>query len=111
MNTGSASLRLRQHPLDHRAHEPLIPVHGIHEVPGEAPPIDVVEVRGGAIHIVGLIEKMLALQERLAPIRNVASTQRDDLLRQVAQVDSAIDEAVYDLYGLTKAERRIIEEG
>ena len=34
-----------------------------------------------------------------------------DQEQRVAQVDRAIDEAVYALYDLTDAERRLVEEG
>jgi hypothetical protein len=59
--------------------------------------------------IVGLVEQILALQERLAPLRDTPSEERAELERRIAQVDRAIDEAVYALYGLTDAERRLVE--
>jgi type I restriction-modification system DNA methylase subunit len=59
--------------------------------------------------IVGLVEEMLALQERLAPLRGMPSEERLELERRIAQVDRALDEAVYALYGLTDAERRLVE--
>ena len=60
--------------------------------------------------IVGKVEWMLDLQARLGPIRDVPTTARDDLQREVERVDSEIDDLVYELYGLTEAERRIVEE-
>jgi type I restriction-modification system DNA methylase subunit len=59
--------------------------------------------------IVGQVEEMLALQERLGPLRGIPSEARAELERRIAQVDRAIDEAVYALYGLTDAERRLVE--
>lgn len=59
--------------------------------------------------IVGLVEEMLALQERLAPLRSTPSEARAELERRVTDVDLAIDDAVYALYGLTDAERRLVE--
>ena len=59
--------------------------------------------------IVGLVEEMLALQERLGPLRDTPSEERAELERRVAQVDLAIDEAVYAPYSLTDAERRLVE--
>ena len=59
--------------------------------------------------IVGLVEEMLRLQQRLAPLRGAPSEAQADLERRVAHVDRAIDEAVYALYGLTDAERRLVE--
>jgi hypothetical protein len=53
---------------------------------------------------------MLELPERLASMRDVATSVRDDLRREVGRVDSEIDGLVYDLYGLTAAERRLVEE-
>jgi hypothetical protein len=37
------------------------------------------------------------------------SEERAELERRTAQVDRAIDEAVYELYGLTDAERLLVE--
>lgn len=59
--------------------------------------------------LIALVEEMLALQARLSPLRSTPSEERAELERRVAQVDWAIDEAVYALYGLTDAERRLVE--
>ncbi len=59
--------------------------------------------------IVGLVEEMLELQRRVSPIRNTPCNERDELLRAIEQKDREIDQAVYDLYGLTEEERRIVE--
>lgn len=60
--------------------------------------------------IIHLVERMLALQERLVPLRETPCDERDALVREIAQVDRQIDEAVYDLYGLTQEERKLVEE-
>ena len=60
--------------------------------------------------IVGKVERMLELQERMGPVRNIPSSERDDLQKQIEQVDNEIDDLVYDLYGLTRAERKVVEE-
>lgn len=59
--------------------------------------------------IVASVERMLELQARLGPIRDVPTSERDDLQREVDRVDSEIDDLVYELYGLIEAERRLVE--
>jgi Alw26I/Eco31I/Esp3I family type II restriction m6 adenine DNA methyltransferase len=60
--------------------------------------------------LVTLVDRMLELNRRLAPIRNTACAEREELLRQIKQTDQEIDNLVYDLYGLTEEERKIVEE-
>jgi type I restriction-modification system DNA methylase subunit len=60
--------------------------------------------------LVALVDKMLELNERLAPIRNVLSEERDKLLREIEHTDTKIDQKVYDLYGLTEEERKVVED-
>ena len=55
------------------------------------------------------VEEMLRLQERRQPLRDAPSEERAEVERRVAQVDRDIDEAVHALYGLTDAERRLVE--
>jgi len=59
--------------------------------------------------LVALVDRMLELNKRLAPIRNTPCNERDELLREINHTDSEIDNLVYDLYGLTKEERKIVE--
>jgi len=66
--------------------------------------------KGTHDRIASLVEEMLVLQAQLAPVRGIPSTERDGLQHAIALKDAEIDEAVYDLYGLTKAERRLVEE-
>ena len=61
--------------------------------------------------LVALVERMLALQERLKPLWGSGLSEEHDLLREVERVDADIDKLVYDLYGLTEAERRLVEGG
>jgi len=49
------------------------------------------------------------LNPRLAPIRNMPFGERDELLREIKRTDAEIDQKVYELYGLTKDEKQIIE--
>jgi type I restriction-modification system DNA methylase subunit len=59
--------------------------------------------------LVALVDKMLELNKRLAPIRNTPCNERDELLREIERTDREIDNLVYDLYGLTEEERKIVE--
>jgi len=62
-------------------------------------------------NLVALVDRMLELNKRLAPIRNTPCNERDELLREINRTDSEIDNLVYKLYGLTEEERRIVEKG
>ncbi|MBI4198685.1 MAG: hypothetical protein HY533_06205 [Chloroflexi bacterium] len=59
--------------------------------------------------MVTLVERMLQLQERLRPLRGAGLTEEHDLLREIERTDREIDGMVYELYGLTEAERRLVE--
>lgn len=74
--------------------------------------IDFARPEEKAMHdrIVRLVGEMLELQKRLGPVRHVASSEREELLREVTRKDLEIDEAVYELYGLTAGERRLVGE-
>ena len=61
-------------------------------------------------NLVALVDEMLELNKRLGPIRNTPCNEQDDLLRKIERTDREIDNLVYDLYGLTKEERGIVEE-
>jgi hypothetical protein len=59
--------------------------------------------------LVAQVDKMLKLNKQLAPIRNTPCNERDELLREINRTDKEIDSLVYDLYGLTEEERKIVE--
>jgi len=59
--------------------------------------------------LVALVDRMLELNKHLFPIRNTPCNERDELLREIKRTDSEIDNLVYDLYGLTEDERRIVK--
>jgi len=59
--------------------------------------------------LVALVERMLELNKRLAPIRNTPCNEQDQLLREINRTDSEIDNLVYKLYGLSEEERKVIE--
>lgn len=61
--------------------------------------------------LVALVERMLELNKKLAPIRDVPFSERDELKREIEKTDREIDNLVYDLYRLTEEERKIIEGG
>ncbi len=52
---------------------------------------------------------MLERHACLVPIRGVPTSVRDDLQREVNRADPEIDDLVYELYGLTEADRRLVE--
>jgi hypothetical protein len=57
--------------------------------------------------IVQLVEQMLALHLRLSTART--PQEKTALERQITAADTQIDRLVYDLYGLTEAEVKIVE--
>jgi len=58
--------------------------------------------------MVPLAENMLTLHKQLASAKSEAQTTV--LQRQIAATDAEIDRLVYDLYGLTEDEIKIVEE-
>lgn len=57
-------------------------------------------------HMVKLVERMLQLHKLLA----ARSPQESETLeRQIKSTDRQIDELVYELYGLTEEERKVVE--
>jgi hypothetical protein len=54
-----------------------------------------------------LVERMLALHKSLASTHN--PQEADRLAREVESTDRGIDGLVYELYGLTEEEVRIVE--
>lgn len=61
--------------------------------------------------LVALVDRMLELNKRLAPLRNTYCNERDELIREIERTDKEIDTLVYDLYRLTEEERKIIKGG
>ncbi len=57
--------------------------------------------------MVELVEKMLTLREQLTAARTPDGKTR--LQRQIDTTDQQIDQLVYELYGLTEKEIRIVE--
>ena len=59
--------------------------------------------------MVGLVETMLKLHKDLPKAKT--PHEQESLQRQIAATDKAIDGLVYELYGLTEEETRIVEGG
>ncbi len=57
--------------------------------------------------MVALVEEMLELHKRLAAAKSDADKKR--IRRAVAATDRKIDELVYELYGLTDEEIKVVE--
>jgi hypothetical protein len=57
--------------------------------------------------MVGLVERMLELHERLAEVR--IERERTVIGAQISATDRQIDRLVYDLYGLTEEEMAVVE--
>ncbi len=62
-------------------------------------------------NLVSLVDKMLELNKKLAPIRDTPFSESDELKKEIELTDKEIDNLVYDLYGLTEEERKIVEGG
>ena len=60
--------------------------------------------------IVTLVERMLELNKRKHSGK-LAPSDLDRLEREIATTDAQIDNLVYELYGITDEERKIIEAG
>lgn len=58
-------------------------------------------------HIVKLVDQMLEAKEKLSKAKTEAETDRLEM--QCERLDRQIDEAVYELYGLTEEEIKIVE--
>jgi hypothetical protein len=59
--------------------------------------------------MIDLVEKMLALHKQLAEAK--VPQAKTVLQRQIETTDRQIDELVYELYGLTEEEIKIVEKG
>lgn len=61
--------------------------------------------------IVALVEAMLQLNRRLTEVPEWEEEKRQEIERESRRTDEKIDGLVYDLYGLTEEERKIVEGG
>jgi type I restriction-modification system DNA methylase subunit len=60
--------------------------------------------------MVALVEEMLRLQKEHAQAEALKEDRRHDLARRIERLDTEIDALVYELYGLTEEEIKIVEE-
>ena len=59
--------------------------------------------------MVALVDRMLELNKKKQSGK-LTPSELDRLEREIAATDREIDELVYDLYGITDEERRVVEE-
>jgi hypothetical protein len=59
--------------------------------------------------MVSLVDAMLSLKRQIAEART--SHEQTLLQRQIEATDKQIDQLVYELYGLTEEEIKIVESG
>ena len=59
--------------------------------------------------VVALVQRMLDLHQRLAAKGDMRDQEREQIEREIAGTDREIDDLIYDLYGLTAAERALVE--
>jgi len=60
--------------------------------------------------LIQLADEILELKQRLLHLRNKPSNETHQLEKTMERAESKVDALVYDLYGLTDAERRVVEE-
>jgi hypothetical protein len=75
------------------------------------PNVDIEDITSDKRHtrLVAVVQRMVDLHQRLAAKGTVQDNERTDIEREIARTDREIDDLVYDLYGLTAAERDLIE--
>ena len=59
---------------------------------------------------ISLLDKMLSLNKRLNEIGDKKTDERERIEEEIKKTDVEIDELVYKIYGITEAEKKIIEE-
>jgi len=60
--------------------------------------------------IIKLVDKMLSLNKRLNEIGDKQTAERKKIEKEIKKTDKEIDDLVYELYGITDEERKVIEE-
>ena len=79
----------------------------------ESLPIKRIEIRGELSkrdRLEALARTMVDLQSRVRKKGDIEDSEREELGRRSERMDKEIDELVYALYGLTKAERDLVEQ-
>ena len=62
------------------------------------------------IEVIKLADKMLSLNKKLQEIGDKNTLEKQKIQEEIKKTDNEIDELVYQLYGITEEEKRIIEE-
>ena len=60
--------------------------------------------------LIKLVDKMLSLNKRLNELKDKPTDEKAKIEAEIKKTDQEIDELVYKLYGITEAEKKIIEE-
>ena len=60
--------------------------------------------------IIDLVDKMISLGKRLNEMDDKKTSQKDSIKDEIERTGEKIDERVYKIYGITEAEKKIIEE-
>jgi len=60
--------------------------------------------------IIKLVDRMLSLNKRLNELKDKSTDEKARIEAEIKKTDQEIDELVYELYGITKEEKNIIEE-
>jgi type I restriction-modification system DNA methylase subunit len=60
--------------------------------------------------LIKLVDKMLSLHKRLNEIGDKKTDERARIEEEIKKIDAEIDEIVYKIYGITEAEKKIVEE-
>lgn len=61
-------------------------------------------------NIIFLVTKMLSLNKQFHELPDKSSNQAQQLKSEIEKTDAEIDRLVYELYGLTEEEIKIVEE-
>ena len=59
--------------------------------------------------VIKCVNKMLSLNEKLEELDETKNNQRDIIKQEIKQTDLEIDELIYDIYNITKNEKKVIE--
>ena len=62
------------------------------------------------IPFINLADKMLSLNKKLQEIGDKNTLEKQKIEQEIKKTDNEIDELVYQLYGITEEEKKIIEE-
>ena len=60
--------------------------------------------------LIQLADKMLSLNKKLQEIGDKNTLEKQKIQEEIKKTDNEIDELVYQLYGITEKEKKIIEE-